>query len=339
MKSITFLCLVLPLTISAAFDDYQNINNFLKNSDIVNEKVFVLLNNQRLLSTDYNPSIFQRVRDEKPRYPSTMIKKGIEGFVEVGFIVNEDGSTSEHKVIQSMPGEYFDENALKEAIGLRYTRNTRSDYINTKGVAHKHRFTFNLSEGSRKIPNGIFSCMQFIYEDKYLDARECSEKKIEIHRGYSIPYSMALYYLGQEDKGINILTKLLKDPNEESFYLKALTTSALTIFLFDNDLYEEILELEPYILNVRKVGYEEALLNAFYFLGVSLFYSDRTIDSLFYLKLTQQDSNCRISLRNSNDDVKASKAQSLYRLLPEKNCYIDIYNRTENTLKAIDKII
>jgi len=81
------------------------------------------------------------------------------------------------------------------------------------------------------------------------------------------------------------------------------------------------------------------LLNAFYFLGVSFFYADKKINSLYYLKLTQQDSNCKISSINNNDDVKASRAQSLYRLLPGKYCYSRAFNRTENTLMAINKII
>ncbi len=53
-------------------------------------------------------------------------------------------------------------------------------------------------------------------------------------------------------------------------------------------------------------------------LGVSLFYANKTIDSLYYLKLTQQDSNCKISSMNSNDDIKAKKAQSLFRLITSK---------------------
>ena len=61
--------------------------------------------------------------------------------------------------------------------------------------------------------------------------------------------------------------------------------------------------------------------------------------ALFYLKLTQQDSNCKISAMNSNDDIKATKAQTLFRLIPQKSCYIDQFNRTEETLKAINKII
>ena len=95
----------------------------------------------------------------------------------------------------------------------------------------------------------------------------------------------------------------------------------------------------PYLVDIRKVGYEESLINAFYFLGVSLFYADNKIKSLFYLKLTQQDSNCKVPSINSKDDIKATKAQSLFRLIPGKYCYIDLYNRSEKTLEAIDKII
>lgn len=145
--------------------------------------------------------------------------------------------------------------------------------------------------------------------------------------------------MGEEGEAIKLLSELLKDQAEESFYVKALSATALTIFLFDNERYEEIINLEPYITDIRKVGYSEALINSFYFLGVSLFYNDRKIDSLYYLKLSLQDSNCKVSLKNINDDVKASKAQSLYRLLPGKNCYADSYNRTQQTFQAINNII
>ena len=339
MKYLIFFLSFLPAITLAAFNDYSNINSFLLNSDINNKKVYLLLNDKRLFSKDYHPSSFKRARDEYPRYPSSMIKKGIEGYVEIGFIVNADGSTSDHKIIKSIPSNYFDENSLKEAKGLRYTKDPSFTYSINSGNNHKHRFTFNLPEGARKVPNGVFSCMELIYQDKFDEAKSCSENKIEIHSGYIIPFAMSLYYSNEKREAINLLNNLIKDPKEESFYVKALCASALTIFLFETELYDEIIELEPFLIDIRKVGYEESMLNAFYFLGVSLFYADKKVESLFYLKLTQQDSNCKISVMNSNDDIKATKAQSLYRLLPEKNCYIDVFNRTENTLKAINNII
>ena len=339
MKYLIFFLSFLPAITLAAFNDYSNINSFLLNSDINNKKVYLLLNDKRLFSKDYHPSSFKRARDEYPRYPSSMIKKRIEGYVEIGFIVNADGSTSDHKIIKSIPSNYFDENSLKEAKGLRYTKDPSFTYSINSGNNHKHRFTFNLPEGARKVPNGVFSCMELIYQDKFDEAKSCSENKIEIHSGYIIPFAMSLYYSNEKIEAINLLNNLIKDPKEESFYVKALCASALTIFLFETELYDEIIELEPFLIDIRKVGYEESMLNAFYFLGVSLFYADKKVESLFYLKLTQQDSNCKISVMNSNDDIKATKAQSLYRLLPEKNCYIDVFNRTENTLKAINNII
>jgi len=339
MKNFIFFVSILPLLSFAAFDDYKNINSFLLESDASNEKVFLLLNNKRLFSKDYHPSSFKRARDEYPRYPSSMIKKGIEGFVEIEFTVEADGSTSNHRILKSMPSDYFDNNALKESRGLRYTRDLSSNYSKNKMNTHKHRFTFNLPEESRKVPNGVFSCMELIYLDKYEKAKKCSENKIKIHSGYTIPFAMSLYYQGEKQKSISLLDDLLKNSAEESFYIKALSASALSIFLFESEFYDEIIKLEPFLKDIRKVGYEESMLNPFYFLGVAYFYADQKINSLFYLKLTQQDSNCKVSSMNSNDDIKASKAQSLYRLLPGKNCYIDAYNRAENTLKAIDNII
>ena len=87
MKYLIFLLSFLPAITLAAFNDYSNINSFL-------------LNDKRLFSKDYHPSSFKRARDEYPRYPSSMIKKGIEGYVEIGFRVNTDGSTSDHRIIK-----------------------------------------------------------------------------------------------------------------------------------------------------------------------------------------------------------------------------------------------
>jgi|TARA_B110000003_G_scaffold173444_1_gene173042 TonB family protein len=339
MKYLSLIYLLFSFSVFADFDDYPNISSYLKGSDINKDKVFVLLNNKRLLSRDYHPTSFIRVRDEYPKYSKTLVKKGIEGYAEIGFTVNADGSTSNHVILNSEPGNYFDKDALIEAKELRYRKDTNSNYINTKGSNHKYRFTFNLPSESRKVPRGVFNCMELIYQDKYTKAKNCSKDRVSIHRGYTVPYAMALYFTNQKEEAINILNNLIRNPDEESFYVKALTASTLTNFLFAQKSYQEIIDLEPYLVDIRKVGYEESLINAFYFLGVSNFYADNTLDSLYYLKLTQQDSNCMVSAINSNDDIKATKAQSLFRLVPDRYCYGDLYRRTEETLKAIDAVI
>ena len=142
MKYLSFSFLLFSLSISAAFDDYLNLNSFLKQSDVNNDKVFVLLNNKRLFSTDYHPSSYIRARDEYPRYPSTMIKRGIEGYAEIEFTINPDGSTSNHKVIESMPGSYFDKNSLTaKVLGI----------IDREWIALKLNELFVIEYYSRKI--------------------------------------------------------------------------------------------------------------------------------------------------------------------------------------------
>ena len=211
MRYLISIFLLSPFSLFATFEDYPEIQSFLSASDIKNEKVFILLNNKRLFSTDYHPSAYARVRDESPRYPTRMVQKGIEGYVEIGFTVNEDGSTSDHAILESQPSDYFDEYALIEAKGLRYRKDLNTSYINTKGSFHKHRFTFNLPEESRKVPNGVFSCMELVYQDKFQAAKSCAENKVENISGYTIPYAMSIYYMGQEDEAIKLLSELLKD--------------------------------------------------------------------------------------------------------------------------------
>ena len=41
--------------------------------------------------------------------------------------------------------------------------------------------------------------MELIYQDKYTKAKNCSKDRVSIHRGYTVPYAMALYFKNQED--------------------------------------------------------------------------------------------------------------------------------------------
>ena len=67
MKYLSLIYLLFSFSVFADFDEYPNISSYLKGSDINKDKVFVLLNNKRLLSRDYHPTSFIRVRDEYPK--------------------------------------------------------------------------------------------------------------------------------------------------------------------------------------------------------------------------------------------------------------------------------
>ena len=48
-----------------------------------------------------------------PKYPRTARRRNLSGYVDVGFVINTDGSTGEFAIIDSMPGKVFDASAEK----------------------------------------------------------------------------------------------------------------------------------------------------------------------------------------------------------------------------------
>ena len=55
-----------------------------------------------------------------PRYPRKALSKGIMGCAAVGYIIEADGSTSNHKVLSFYPSEVFDNSAINAAKKFRY---------------------------------------------------------------------------------------------------------------------------------------------------------------------------------------------------------------------------
>lgn len=79
-------------------------------------------------------------------YPDEAIQKCIEGWVLVEYTVLTDGTTVNHKVIDSSPKGIFDKSALKSAKKLNYAHQPEALGKRTDGVQFK--YTFNLDRGS-----------------------------------------------------------------------------------------------------------------------------------------------------------------------------------------------
>jgi len=68
-----------------------------------------------------------------PIYPMSAKNRGVEGWVRVRFIVNEDGSVSDIAITQSKPQKIFDDAVLRSVAGWRFKPGT------VDGVAVKTR--------------------------------------------------------------------------------------------------------------------------------------------------------------------------------------------------------
>ena len=324
----------------SVFEQYKNIKNFLEEKKQEDEKASLLLSNIKLYSIDYSPSPFIRTNRPNPSYPIQEAQDGIEGYAVVTFEIEDDGSTANHYISESNPSNYFDEVSLESATNLRYAFKELTDK-----KTHSYRFTYTLNERSRKIPNAYFTCLNLIKQARFVEAKECAQKRNVfknkvVEESYKVIIAEADYYLGNKQDAINMLTQIINDETQESFYLKALAITNLTTFLFNEERFQEIVDLEKSIAEIRKLGYEEQLIDSHYYLGVSNFYLGNIIDSLFYLKLSLQDTNCKQTLRlERGESFIAWKKNSLFRLYPDKVCYSDFYSRSLKTIEAINDVI
>ena len=76
-------------------------------------------------------------------YPEEAIRKCIEGWVIVEYSVLRDGTTINHKVVDSVPKGVFEESALESARKLNYAGNTELTGKRINGVQFKYSFSLD----------------------------------------------------------------------------------------------------------------------------------------------------------------------------------------------------
>ena len=66
------------------------------------------------------------VLHEKPKYPKSALRRGIEGWVIIGFTIQQDGTTADIEVVNSSVDKVFDRAAINAARGWTYKPATRN---------------------------------------------------------------------------------------------------------------------------------------------------------------------------------------------------------------------
>jgi TonB family protein len=83
-----------------------------------------------------------------PAYPEQALSDGTSGCAAVGFIIQADGKTSDHKVLAHSPNNVFDRSAIQAAKRFRYTPSEQNpDKVTALTV---NAFTFQISGAGRK---------------------------------------------------------------------------------------------------------------------------------------------------------------------------------------------
>lgn len=80
-----------------------------------------------------------------PENPRKSLQKGAQGCVSIGFVINSDGSTSDHRAVAAFRSENFNDSAIRAARKLQYLPSgANSDH---ESVYTTHPFTFQLQSG------------------------------------------------------------------------------------------------------------------------------------------------------------------------------------------------
>jgi len=110
-----------------------------------------------------------------PRYPMRALNNGIMGCAAVGYIIEADGSTSNHKVLAFYSSTVFDNSAIKAAKKFRYRPAEQNpDKISTLTI---NVFTYEITTG--KDVNGDSET-----REKLVDVCKTDAKKVlEPHMG------------------------------------------------------------------------------------------------------------------------------------------------------------
>jgi periplasmic protein TonB len=80
-----------------------------------------------------------------PVYPATAISKGIEGYVDVLFDVNEIGATENIRILSFVPSSIFNKSVIKAVKGWKY-KPTQMEGVAVKTRDVKERIRFNMQK-------------------------------------------------------------------------------------------------------------------------------------------------------------------------------------------------
>jgi TonB family protein len=82
-----------------------------------------------------------------PVYPRMALRRGKMGCVALGYIIQADGTTSDHRVLAFYPSDIFDKSAIKAAKQFRYAPSAQNP--DKTPALSLNVFTYDVSDDSR----------------------------------------------------------------------------------------------------------------------------------------------------------------------------------------------
>jgi protein TonB len=92
-------------------------------------------------STYVNESTLTRTRYQAPQFPQVALQRGIDGWVDLQFLVGADGTVGDLKVVGTQPAGMFEQSALEAVRHWRYEPVVRNGHPVSQRASVRVRFT------------------------------------------------------------------------------------------------------------------------------------------------------------------------------------------------------
>lgn len=261
-----------------------------------------------LFSFDRIQKEFVPIYKRQPEYPRKALEQNKEGYAIVSFDINEDGTTSNHKIIEGkctnrnkdlVDCSLFDRATLKAASFLKYEPVDKDIGVNLIGTQHK--FSFALEGGSyeeiylnsRRAGNqfGDYEIKQELYVDlknstltkakklisneNWIELKEHAENIKGIHGMKFYWLGTAAYHLGNNDEALLNFNETYKTNIDDKIKGSAARISLRTIYK-DNIFLDNKFLCEDFY-NIYKTEVHH------YFCGLNYLQVGDSISGFFHL--------------------------------------------------------
>ena len=97
-----------------------------------------------VVSSDDVETYWSNVNKVAPVYPNNSLRKSEQGCSAVGFIIEPDGTTSNHRTIASFPANNFDKTSIEAAKQFMYEPSVRNK--DREAIFTTNTFIFHISK-------------------------------------------------------------------------------------------------------------------------------------------------------------------------------------------------
>jgi len=100
-----------------------------------------------VVTSDQVETYWSPVKKVAPVYPMKLIRNGEQGCVAVGYIIEPDGTTSNHRIIASFPSNNFDKVSIEAAKQFLYEPSKQNK--NREAIFTTNSFTFQINRNKK----------------------------------------------------------------------------------------------------------------------------------------------------------------------------------------------